>query len=255
MPFKTPQIPQILTYKDWQKKKGLVAKIVGKTGIGDAMKNVEKAHKSVNWKLLDIGVSSPQGKACTREALKKTFDNAGAEFKSKVEGKLRKEIIALRDTAKKTSVDWQKNKKIPKKSTAHVKEVHKAADYFMVACNAASISTVVKKDYEDNLKGIEASEKVMAGLSNKLKRYCVAVAKELNSITTKKEFDGKFWSENIRGIGTTLPVLAKDLGLAKEHKIWRVFASEGFKPGSDEEVAAKLNQIKPVLKKIIAKLK
>ena len=161
----------------------------------------------------------------TREALKKTFDAAGAEFKTKVNGKLRKEIIALRDAAKKTASERKKNKKIPKKSTVHVKEVYKAADHFMAACNPASISSVVKKDYEHNLKGIEAKEKVMAGLSKKLQRYCVEVAKAVNGgVKTKEDFCGKFWSENVRGVGTTLPVLAKDLGLKKEQKIWWAFA-------------------------------
>lgn len=125
----------------------------------------------------------------------------------------------------------------------------------MVACNAASISTMIKKDYEDNLKGIADKEKIMAGLSNKLKSYCVAVAKGLKTVKTKEDFNGKFWIENIRGIGTTMPVLASDLGLDKEHKLWRTFASEGFKPNSDEEVAGKLKQMTPVLKSIIGKLK
>lgn len=255
MPFKKPEIPQILTDKSWQKKKGLVAKIAGKTGIGAQMKKMSKAYAAVDWRLLDIGVSAPQGKAKTREALKKTFDNAGAEFKTKVNGKLRKEIIALREAAKKTASEWEKNKKIPKKSTAHVKEVYKAADHFMVACNPASISSVVKKDYEDNLKGIEAKEKMMAGLAKKLQKYCVAIAKGVNGgVKTKEDFNGKFWSENIRGVGTTLPVLAKDLGLEKEHKIWRAFASEGFKPKTDEDVPGQLKKIKTVLKNIVAKL-
>jgi len=256
MPLKPPAIPQILTDKDWQKNKGLVAKIVGKTGIGDAMKKMAQAYAAVDWKLMDIAVSSPQGKAKTRESLQKTFDNAVAEFKSKVEGKLRKEIIAVREAAKKTAAEWEKNKAIPKKSTDHVKEVSKAADFFMVACNANSVGSAIKKDFDDNVKGIEKREEIMAGLSNKLKKYCGEIVKGLKGgVKTKEDFNGKFWSENIRGVGTTLPVLAPDLGLVAEHKQWREFASEGFKPKTDEEVADRLKKMLPVTKNIIAKLK
>jgi len=218
------------------------------------MVQMAKAYDGVNWKLLDIGLSSPQGAKCTREALKLTFNNAGAEFKNNVEGKLRRRIIAVRDAAKTTATQWEKNKKIPKKSTAHVKLVAKAADEFMVTCNAASISSVVKKDYEDNLKGIEAREKVQADLSKKLKKYCIDVNKALKSVKTKSDFDSPFWNEHVRGVGTTLPNLAKGVGLEAEHKKWVAFASESFKPKSDDDVPAQLKKIAPVLKSIAAKL-
>ena len=91
-------------------------------------------------------------------------------------------------------------------------------------------------------------------LQNKLKRYAGKLAKAAITVTTADDFDSPLWNQTIRGIGATLPQFAKDWGLESEHKQWRVFASESFKPKSDEEVAGKFLQMIPVLKKIVTKI-
>ncbi len=75
------------------------------------------------------------------------------------------------------------------------------------------------------------------------------ITKGIKTIKTKTEFND-FWSKDIRGVGTALPLVAKDLGLLAEHKQWRVISSQGFLPDTDDDVQAPLKKIVPTLRNI-----
>src|SRR5665213_2142073 len=54
----TPTIPAILTDANWQKEKGVVAKLVKReTGIGELMKQLATAYGTVDWTKFDPYVS------------------------------------------------------------------------------------------------------------------------------------------------------------------------------------------------------
>ena len=50
MAFTPPAYPAVLTKANWDKNKGVVAKMAGATGVGDALSKLEAAYKAVDWK-------------------------------------------------------------------------------------------------------------------------------------------------------------------------------------------------------------
>lgn len=70
--------PVILTQSDWNKKKGLVAKIVAEpTKLGEALKKAEAAYKAVHW---DILFDKP-GNDVELKAINDQIAKAGSEVK------------------------------------------------------------------------------------------------------------------------------------------------------------------------------
>ncbi len=55
----TSVYPEILTNKVWQKKKGVVAKTKGETGVGTAMDVAQAAFKKIDWNKLDATLALP----------------------------------------------------------------------------------------------------------------------------------------------------------------------------------------------------
>ena len=49
-----PTYPVILTQADWNKKKGLFAKMAGETGLGALMLQTETLYKAVDWNKFDV---------------------------------------------------------------------------------------------------------------------------------------------------------------------------------------------------------
>ena len=64
MAFKRPDYPAILTKTNWDKNKGVVAKMAGATGVGDALSKLEAAYKAVDWKKFEIATTSRTRSAC-----------------------------------------------------------------------------------------------------------------------------------------------------------------------------------------------
>ncbi|MCL5778580.1 hypothetical protein M1105_16500 [Limibaculum sp. FT325] len=256
MPHKWPAYPAILTDAAWQKKKGAIAKIAGKTGVGDAMKAADKAYSDVlkNRTQMNLAERLPHADKLKREDIDATLKQVVAYYNANVEGDVRKKIIALRDAAKKTAEKWEKNKLIPKDSAKYAREVEKAADFFMVSINKNTVLPSFQADYNQAVDDFDKHAKFIAENAKRLKHYVTEVAKGLRSIKTTTEFK-KFWSEDIRGVGTALPPLAKELDIVNEWKAWRKFTTNDFMPTSDDEIGDRMSQIAPVLKKIAAAIK
>ncbi len=124
-------IPVILTQADWNKKKGVIAKMAGETGIGAAMKVLEAEWKKVDWDEMD------PVEAFTKAKLKANPTNYAKVFAiakgqiSKVEG-VRVKVKALRDLAEKTEKKFKASKLIPSSSTQHVANIKTTADHFWI---------------------------------------------------------------------------------------------------------------------------
>jgi hypothetical protein len=246
--------PEILTQDDWQSKKGTIAKMAGKTGVGDAMAALQKAYEKTNWRIFDPYLALPSNREMqTREALKMVIKNAQAEYKINVKGGIVPALRELRKKVTKAKSDFEKSKVIPKKAAEHAARVLAAIDRLEEEVSEATLVDELKKGIEHKLEDIAQAEKMFKGLKDKLKFYLLAVAKDMKTVKTKEQF-AACWSENIRGVGTTLPALSKQFGLEEEHKLWRHFASDGFKPLTDQEVAAKFEEMRPVVRRIAAKL-
>ena len=148
MPEKT--IPTILTDADWQKKKGVIAKMAGETGIGAAMKALAVEWKKVDWQELD-----PVDGAWVKSGLKrnptnyeKVFALAKAE-NTKVAG-VRTKVKALADLAEKQEIKFKANKLIPSSSRAHVGKIATEADRFWIELKS------IDKEWEAEEKKIVA---------------------------------------------------------------------------------------------------
>jgi hypothetical protein len=115
--------PQILEEKDWNKHKGILAKVVKReTGITDKLKAARKAFEQINpayWS--DVTVETGSKASCAK-ALKELATEFSRSVKPCTD--------ALRDVnvlATKTARDFQKNKLVPRSSRQHVESIADAA--------------------------------------------------------------------------------------------------------------------------------
>lgn len=140
-----PTWPAILTNADWQKKKGVISKIAGKTGIGEAMTAAENAFKQINWDLFDAVTALPMPKDRDPDKIAAAKAACTKEFSAKVEP-ARTQLKKLRDKATPLAAAWKKNKLIPAASTKHVEDVAKAADAFSLglAGNSQNMTSLLK---------------------------------------------------------------------------------------------------------------
>mgnify|MGYP001167332676 CR=1 FL=1 len=247
-PLKRIDIPAVLTQKDWDKNKGALAKAAGKTGVGDAMKAVAKAHDAIDWKKLSVSVNAPSN--ATVADLDDLFDEAKAEYKRSVDP-LRTQLQKLRDLAEAAAKKFKANKLIPKDSTAHAEKVAKAADQLFVAFNQSSLGAKITDDYEGMREAMKKADEVRAKGREILEKYMLTLAKKLKTAKSVEEYR-QLWSEDIRGIGTQLPKMPDLKEFVKE---WRGISSQDQLPETDEDVKSKCKAVMAVLVKIDKQMK
>ena len=157
--YKKPDYPPILTKKDWDKKKGVFAKFFsGKTGIGEQCLKVEKLHAAVKWNRLEMnealrnnGFESWKSDDFTTANYKKLMDLARGEATGSMKT-LSTELYKLRDLCKAAEKKFRADKKIPKASADHVKNMADVADKLGVAVNQHSVGDYLKR-VDDALHG------------------------------------------------------------------------------------------------------
>jgi hypothetical protein len=157
MAFKRPDYPTILTKTNWDKNKGVVAKMAGATGVGDALAKLEAAYKAVDWKKLEIAENKPNPFNLTKlEAMKKA---AIAEMNGNA-AKLRVAAFAARDAAKKAAGDLKKNP-LTKGAGAVCDQIEKAADFMGVGANSNSIGGYIQKDVDEAKAAFDTTYKAI----------------------------------------------------------------------------------------------
>lgn len=169
--------PKTLTPSDWDKKKGLIAK-THPTGIGDALKALEKMHKAVDWDRYQ-----PAAWAKTAPNMQ-AFDLLLAERLREVQAKvlpLAGQAEGVETLAKKWAGKFAKEKLIPKSTTQAAEGVESAAGDYAGAIKkyAQQLQTAAKSE-RDKLpamsdEGEEAENKlfdpkVLASALQRLKR-------------------------------------------------------------------------------------
>ena len=120
-----PTWPAILTNADWQKKKGAVSKLVGKTGVGEAMTAAQAAFAKISWIKMSATDILPQDRDIP--TIKERKKQAAAYYASTIvpaRTAVKKIVDAAEDTAKK----FKANKLVPKSASEHAAAVAKAAD-------------------------------------------------------------------------------------------------------------------------------
>ena len=192
-----PILPPILTNANWQKEKGVVAKVVKKeTGLGALMDSLGTAFNAVTWTKFDCKMALPSANVRSVEAVEKAIVDAKAEY-AKVPA-VQKAAYALRDKANATAAEWSKSKLIPSSSRKHVEEVAKAADVLGVSCKSMDFKSFdeVKKELADN------EEKAKGMLAT----WIASIKTGISAVTAKptiEEYNAKLY-QKVRGLGTAI---------------------------------------------------
>ena len=244
-----PAIPQILTKANWDKEKGVFAKMAGKTGIGEAMQAVATAYGQVNWPTFDA--KQQLQRVLMMSVIDDARKAATTEY-SKVE-KLRVKVKELSDLAETTAGIFKKKPLIPSSSTKHVAKVATEADTFWIVLKGNSeFFTASNKTFDDEVEDLHRKQQIAATV---MKGYLVSIPRDAKAVLenpTVKEYigeGGKGFHQGIRGLGAAL-ALQSEPGLQKYREEWVNFTADGFKPKEDNEVKGKVAQVLVKLKEL-----
>jgi len=243
-----PDYPAILTDADWQKKKGIIAKMTGETGIGAQLKKIKTAFDNVDWpkfyaKLVcakEKGVVTPTHATAAKAEMMK-------EHKNEV-NKVREELIKFDTLGKKVAADFKKNKLIPKSSTEHVELMVKTAEAFKVALKDTGVYVTASiKEFDEEISRLERIlEKAKQGIQDCLKNLLLDGAK-VKSTPDVATFTGGAkdgFYQRIRGVNAALLSLKDYPELEKFRKeTWIKFSQADYLPKSDDQVEEKLKSV------------
>jgi hypothetical protein len=115
--------PTILTATDWNKKKGIVAKALAPTKLGDELRYCEDAYKLTPWAAV---LSTPAPTAKLTDVDNQIFEAKGT-FKVKIDH-LKACLTEAKTHAGKVKTEWATNKIISKDLKTHLDNLIKAID-------------------------------------------------------------------------------------------------------------------------------
>lgn len=204
-------LPPELTKRSWDNNKGKVAKAAGKTGVGEALSQVEKTYKNVNWDNFDADKT-----AKGRDTYTKWINDIKTKATSEANGNLKKFETALASTekaARAAEAKFKKSRMIPKSATKLAGEVAKAAGTLRVEVGGKAMTNFFRRlgDALNNVLEYRINETKQsvakvpvknAGRVKTLKTALVAVAKLDPSDEKRKKV--------VAGIGDSLYDACRD---------------------------------------------
>ncbi len=229
MPFSLTY-PASLTVKDWNKKKGLIAKIVTKeTGIGAGLKACEEAfkdlEKSVNAALKGI---DPLGQ----------FDQLGSKY-DLTSKRLKATAKLCADQAK----QWKpKTCPVPKSVRVHTEDM---------ASQAAKLDAELKLDYDKcKLEAKKNAAEIAAQIQAIWKNAIPAVATAIEQVLASPD-SGTFDSKFLQKARTLAAGLGRDPSMKKEVATWTTIANSNYIQGEDADgIKKKMKDVKKALAKL-----
>lgn len=239
--------PAILTNRDWQKRKGLLAKAGGETGVGAQMDKIQQAFKAVDWtKFYAKTVCTKQNGVVLPSHVAARLKEVASEYGGKVEP-LRKEVDKLGKLAGDTAADWKKSKAIPAASAKHAQAVADAASMFHMALKSNGVYfSQVAADFEAERVRLQRNVDIAAqGIKGKIATLKSDAAEVVRNPTVA-QFTGSAsagFYQRIRGIGADLAALAEDPRIDAFRTGWLAFAKAGYLPKSDAEVKPKVKEV------------
>lgn len=204
-PMALMNYPVVLTDKDWQKKKGLLAKAV-KTGLQAELKKGEDLHKKIDTSALLPARHAPKTLADLDLGLKEAKDY----YKANVEP-LRTQLRVIEATSAKASAALAKAKlgDASKAATA----IGKAADLFAVSCKSidfepdykagleriAKLNMLAAKLLKDSIKKFQTSSKAFVGGDHTQEAWDTLVKQNgrsvSNSVKQLANYNAAFWGK------------------------------------------------------------
>lgn len=153
MPGTVPQLlewPEVLTNTNWQKKKGALAKMAGKTDIGATMTAAKAEFDKIDWTKLEAAqMPVPDRKSIPK--IQEAKKAAMAHVTQVIEGKVRPKVKEIKELAADAQTEWAKSKLIPKASADHAKLVSTKADQYWIALKGGSVTISNMLDEYDKL--------------------------------------------------------------------------------------------------------
>jgi hypothetical protein len=220
-----PQYPQILLDADWQKHKGVIAKIVkGETGIGAKLKKLYDVHtKETKWYVFDPKMPGSPGKPRTREELNQRMAEAKAQGGAIIEG-YRKEVLAV-----KTHLEAEAKKlsnPLLKSTRSHIEKMADAALNLATAAKSIDLSP-----FDDIRKEIERTEEVGRKMLADWVKSCEEGIKKVRATPTLAEYEASL-HQKVRGLNTALARIPEyqDWG----DKNWKALAQDKFRAGKQD---------------------
>jgi hypothetical protein len=225
MAFLRPDLPGILTRANWDKKKSVIAKVQGKTGIGEQMDRLKAAYAKVDWEKL--AMRDPGSRGFSFALWDEMRDAAVAEVK----GNLRRvveESLKLRDTAEATEKKFAKNKTIPKTDIKLAGDIKTAADRFGVSLNMNSVGPEINDAYTT----VKAKwEKYIGDLIPQAKGAVTRAAKVVKEM--RADPTAEFFNANI--VKASRDISQQVVNMEK-------FSAKGFQFAIDMSTMSKLNK-------------
>lgn len=242
--FAPPPYPEILTAKNWNKNKGLWAKLVGSTGIGQLMTETERYFDGVKWETFDFK------KQLRMETAQPTIDDLDRLYKI-AEGQLTqtKRVEGSAGRLKRLAVqvvkDFKANKQIPKGSTAHAEKVRDAAETF--ESGMGDIKKLLDVQYAAGKQYVERERAELARALKDMYRALDACQSKAKSVKTRDDLKAFF--------GKELEVVRKEYGnIARivdftrgDQRGWLVKCSPKAIPSDDSSVKDCLTGVLGVL--------
>jgi hypothetical protein len=141
--------PPMLSRKEWDKKKGVIAKMAGPTGVGDQCDKLTAAYKKVDWKRLNAfdrrkELGSWNQPTFTRANWNKIVADATAEAAVNL-AKVSAEAAALRDVCRKAAAEFKKSRTVPAAAAQHALAMAKAADDMSKTFSYPTMTTLINK--------------------------------------------------------------------------------------------------------------
>ena len=204
-PMALMNYPVALTDKDWQTKKGILAKAV-KTGLQAELKKGEDLHKKIETTALLPARLSPRTMADLDLGLKQAKDY----YKANVEP-LRTQLRVIEATAAKAAAALAKVKLSDASKAATA--IEKAADLFAVSCKSidyepdykaameriAKVNMLAAKMLKDSIKKFQASSKAFVGGDHTQDSWDTLVKQNgrsvSNSVKQLANYNAAFWGK------------------------------------------------------------
>jgi len=238
-----PVWPNILIAANWQKQKGVIAKVFkGETGVDKLLRDLRKAFDDVEWQYFVPDEAGPLKKPRTREQLEERRRQAQGKG-SQLEA-FRKKCFSTRDGLTKVRDSFKKSLVIPKSSRIHVENMMAACE--QLALEAKSID---ESGFERVLQEIIRTEATgLKMLNNWIKGVETNLPKVQQELTVAKYKE--VLHQQVRGVGTAISKIPRYKALYD--KDWADKVGDGFMSNVKDgpPVTAKLKEIDEALDRL-----
>ncbi|MEM0982427.1 MAG: hypothetical protein AAGI17_00595 [Planctomycetota bacterium] len=197
--YERPDYPKILTKKNWDKEKGVWAKMHGKTGIGAQLEKLETSYKAIDWDAVEMVKNrGPLNKFKLSE-----WDAKRKAAEKEVKGNMKKfseTCYKTRDLADGVAKEFKKSKTIPKSATKLATDIAKQADFMGVGANMNSMGSRIIKMYDfgraplDTLRDVVI--KKLPGLTDK----AIKIVGEAKKTPTKDKYNDLSVRDAVRDV-------------------------------------------------------